>query len=220
MKNRWKEVCERWVRRLGNYTGSVYLLTPREARGRVSLGDALGLTGIAMDTDFRDILRQRGKWQGPGFAAVVALDRIETTKALLATVLHEFCHHAEYEAIRSLLAQHVGPEKVSAAFDTPRDGEIAATSEEREIVRQHGPAFQRLALHLERRAAQAGLFVDIGVARHYGLPSFELRRALGAEPDQLAGLPLTQVAALEPPETFVEFSRAAYDRAKQQLQKG
>ena len=218
-RDRWKAVCEKWIRRIDpTFTEPVYLLSARQATGVVEMSEICGLTGLGMAGDVRTALERRHEWRGPGFAAVIDLERISRTVELIGVALHEYTHYVESTAAAIPLATSMGRAAYHAVLSKPRDDEsmpIRPSSTKRPWD-QHGPAFIHLAIHAEHRAWRAGCRAVLADWTYYELPSgWRWRGALGDEPARLAKLPMIEVAKHPWTDTYKQFSDEAVRTAEQ-----
>jgi hypothetical protein len=214
-QDRWKAVCERLIRAVDpGFDPPCYFVTRREAKagGILETQEFAGLTGIGMSGDLRRLLERQGRWHGRGFAAIIDLSKIDTTAGLEAILLHEFGHHLEAVAGSRRFVETIGRAAFEEILSTPSATlgiERPAPSHDA-IQSIHGPPFFRLCRHLELRALwRLNRFPFTVDSEFYGWPArSQFWRALGTEPWDLAKLPMVQVAAMEPPESYRDFSAA------------
>ena len=175
-KDRWKEVCRRMLWTIDpSFRSPAYFLSAREARVKVP-ADVCGWTNLGLAGDLRPLLTQRHEWHGPGFAAILALDKIGSTEELLAAAVHEFCHFVLFMAETSTIRATLGEERFYSILaepskETQREGRPPAPSSDRSEWREsHNAAFVRMAIHAQSRAAWRGKFLYVVDPTFYGLP--------------------------------------------------
>jgi len=190
----------------------IYIVGKGAARraGILEAGDFAGLTSIGMSGDLRRLLEGQGRWRGRGFATIVDVAGITTTAALQGIILHEYAHHCEAAAATAQCADAMGLAAYDAALSEPRKdlGVERPAPPRDEIKEMHGPRFLRLAIHAELRAVwrcAPGVRIVVDPPA-YGWPEWwKWRAGLGDEPARLLHLPMVEVAAMEPPESYTQF---------------
>ena len=158
MDRRTIAFCTKAIRLIDpGYTGPVYLLEPRQARAAVAQVGYAGLTGFGLSGDVRGFLERSRLWKGPGFCAVIAIDKIRTTLELLGVVAHEYVHHVQAMAQTARLQDVIGGERFFRAISEPSKRVQAnmppepISSDTAELRLMHNPDFLRLCLHAEQR---------------------------------------------------------------------
>jgi hypothetical protein len=154
MDRRTVAFCTKAIRQIDpGYAGPIYLLEPRQARDAVSQGDYAGATRFALSGDVREFLQRHRLWSGPGFCAVLDLDKIHSTLELLSVVLHEYCHHVQGVAQTTRLQDVIGVEQFYRVISEPSDRVQAGippepvSSAAAELREMHDATFIRLAIH-------------------------------------------------------------------------
>ncbi len=207
-----------------------YVLWNDELPQQYQAGGCFGLTGRGFDLLFREQIGRR--WRGR--RRVIILDRrgtrrhiiwtlrtaspvrVWTRRTLWQAASHELSHVASLPLLESETTDDA-PDLTRATSDAL--GAMAAApptyAEDRPIQWQgHDGQFLRLLLHCAHRIKPlAGEFLpgDCWLDPHkYGLASREdqFRDALGAEPERLANVPLTELATVLPPESFIDLWNA------------
>ncbi|MCH5374333.1 MAG: hypothetical protein JJ992_10165 [Planctomycetes bacterium] len=192
--------------------GPVYIVpqsrVPEELGGR---SVCYGFTAPDLDLYLQDTIGDG--WRGRGPCMVIddtdfaSLDAVDAEQAFMATVLHELAHIVD----RPVVSQPDPPaDPVRVKFEALCVGH--AVSAEPAIPAStppfagHGDRFIRAALHLQYRAATAGVTVApsrICAGRQYGLShANRYREALGDETGRLAHASIRELLDRHPPEAF------------------
>ena len=206
----WKTEGKRLIRAVDPaYTDPVYFLTPSEAGRELDRG-TVALHWTFASLDLRPRLEQLGMWQGRhGFCAIVNAESAPSLERLRGVILHEYVHDCETRNGRNRMAKLATEHELT--LDQLLEGRPEAKSED--LPRpwlDHGTPFIRLSIHAGFRARAAGIPVEdyrIFNSLYYLLADVQYyRTALSDEPERFAGLPLAEVLAITPPESFIKYA--------------
>jgi hypothetical protein len=183
------------------------------------------LTSPRMSGELSERLQKMGLWQGPGFCTVVDEAHFENYEQLLATSIHEFSHYFDNQKIRDNFISVLGADKFEEYISTPlAPGKIVDDVDPLATLKpwdRHTPTHARLCIHAGYRAMKLGWYgsySQIFNGLNYLLPpGDDFAFALGAEPQRLADLPMSDVAKTEPPEQFKQFASSALAAAEVKL---
>ena len=212
-RDRWKTICERVVRAVDpSFCSPIIFSRPRGPRE--SSGGRCGLDGAGLSGDLRPLLSQRREWKGPGFAAILALDKLPGTRYLLAAALHELCHFVVGMAETSNVRATLGAERFYSILAEPskqtrQSGELTPPSSDPDERREsHNAAFFRIAAHVQSRADSRGYWLPhLADPTQYGFSagSHKFAAALADETRALWDFPLSFVVAEPPPPEYTKF---------------
>lgn len=223
MRNTVRELIERACQRILPER-RLYVVFGSDAPRDLCPGDAFGFTGRRADLAYRDYLKSRNRWHGRG-GLIFVDDRllyrftkhragrrfIHWRREVTACALHELCHIGE----RPILASDLD-EAEDAALPTLIVKSWCATMAA--IPRPeaapipfagHDAGFVRQVLHVAHRMKELlplQVFAsDVFDGPQYALsPMWSYSRALADEPERLAGTPLPEIGAIQPPREFAD----------------
>lgn len=192
--------------------------------------DFAGCTIAHLDLILRPTLEKRRRWRGrgptmlidPAAVATAARYRPRTARrrvflpAFFGIVLHELAHILDLDLVARQEPEDWWVRAGRRLFTEPAAPDSRPTNGPGALVpwRMHEWPFIRIAMHLAERAADAGVLplnvIDLG---EYGLSStFQYARALGDEPERLAGCDFATIRRTTPPAAFAELWNADVDR--------
>lgn len=190
-------------------SSAVYILDAKEFDPLERPSDVLAWTGFLCDLQVSDALRERGQWQGEGFAAIVYFDRILNSQRHLAgLVLHELAHWLTFpkrSSPYSELDAATATEWVAAATDAAD----AATNDDPPWMR-HEPPFVRAACHLAYRTMKR---FDISPhylsfsQTYYDVGEWVWMRTLASELPAMEHASIRDILQTEPPAEFSDLAR-------------
>ena len=192
--------------------GPIYLLSVRQAAAIYKPNPSVfGFTGLLLCHRLHRAIGR--KWAGPGFCAVIDIERAVSRVQSLGAVLHEYAHHVvgRWEPHLAMIAEF---RLEGAVLPRRRPGQARRRVEpcgRGDYDAMHGPRFYRLAAHLAHRMWRlwAGGFLDIvGPFRKSRLyEPLAYRAALGDEPARGSTESLASIDASNPPAAFAELVR-------------
>ena len=183
---------------------------------REMIGHRTGCYFPHLDSALRPMLESEGRWQGPGVAIVVdawtcfvlARDDYDGERAVIGTTLHELAHWLDRPEETEVPSDQYA--RITTAFAERAERESKPRVFSPDFL-SHGESFIRLCAHLWYRCGRGGgIYLRprwFCFGNHYvGLEMLdspdEYIAALGEELSECAGLPLRQLAAMEPPREF------------------
>lgn len=192
--------------------------------------DYAGCTIAHLDLILRPTLEQRRRWRGRGAAMLIDADAIAraaryrprmTRKRVFSTaffgiVLHELAHILDMDFVPRREPEDWWVRAGRRLFSEPAAPDSRPTNGPGAPVpwRMHEWPFIRIAMHLAERTADAGVLphnvIDLS---EYGLSStFQYARALGDEPQRMAGCDFATIRGTTPPIAFADLWNADVDR--------
>jgi len=210
-------------------TRPIYLIDAGDYRvDDVPLG-TLAYTSYLCDLQLAKQLSDRGKWFGPGFAAVFFMDRMPSTMRFIAgAALHEFAHWLTFPARKIDINDLVGISEACTYLSEHANTQDRLSLEDRPDWLRHESNFVRAASHLAYRAGKKR--DDIKPwhleysQRYYGLCEVGWMRVLNDELLELEHVSIRDILDLNPPKDFQELNRLltewwSLDRQQQELRK-
>lgn len=194
----------------------VYFVSDVEAGPSFHVPGAAAWVGVGLDQRLQPRLEELGLWQGPGDVVVVQAGwSQQSADGELGTLVHELAHAIQFRE------ETLSPAEV-AAFrevdqrrnDQARRGETVRFSAPSVPWELHEADWIRAALHPARRAGVPEFLIGFAGPR-YGLSGGEeYIKALGDEPQRLAGLPVAEILKTPAPAAFDDLFAADVARFK------
>ncbi len=204
----------------------IYVAFESEAPADLICPDALAYCARHLDVALRDTIGDR--WEGHG-PAILINDRAAWRYVKQSGRMGRAFFHWRFEIVATLIHElaHIALRpNLPTELDNDPDRAVRMTQVLRSVVAEpdtpaiskpcpwagHDGQFVRVAQHIGHRLRAALDFWQSTDCLHldaYGLSAeWRYQSALGNEPERLAGVPLTELATIAPPEKFIDLWRS------------
>lgn len=194
--------------------------------------DYAGCTIAHLDLILRPTLEKLRRWRGRGPAMLIDADAVAAAAryrpraarrrvfltAFLGIVLHELAHVIDMDFVPKHEPEDWWVRAGRRLFSEPAAPDSRPTNGPGAPIpwRMHEWPFIRIVMHLAERASAAGDNVslhDVIDLTEYGLSStFQYARALGDEPQRMAGCDFATIRRATPPAAFADLWQADVER--------